>query len=333
MRKVAVSFTGGKDSVLALHLAANSITLTCSGTLPNSLGTPTGSSCSEGIRALAAGPTGAIAARRVISLLATFAPAGRSTGQGFKAHPIPVIRAQACALQIPHIICNIDPSDTLESYRQQIRQLHQQHSISELVTGDILDVADGFMSQATEGTGVQLVTPLWQLPRRVVLSALFGLRVESIISCINLERYTHGTDARLHHRHSVGQQSELHASQPAAATLARQPKSLSMAEEQVTTNTSAAATDKHQVEIGDAWDAAKALLAQRLTAELVSGPLTEAQELFGADLCGEHGEYHTLVYNAPLFKKPLDLRVQRLVTSGLYAYVEWDQSRLTNSVS
>lgn len=36
--------------------------------------------------------------------------------------------------------------------------------------------------------------------------------------------------------------------------------------------------------------------------------LIDEIERAGADPCGENGEYHTLVYDGPLFKKPLDIR-------------------------
>ncbi|WP_346945989.1 hypothetical protein [Clostridium sp.] len=31
-------------------------------------------------------------------------------------------------------------------------------------------------------------------------------------------------------------------------------------------------------------------------------------EEYGADACGENGEYHTVVYDGPIFKKPVDLK-------------------------
>ncbi len=40
----------------------------------------------------------------------------------------------------------------------------------------------------------------------------------------------------------------------------------------------------------------------------LSFSLIEEIETSGADPCGENGEYHTLVYDGPLFKKPLKVR-------------------------
>lgn len=36
-------------------------------------------------------------------------------------------------------------------------------------------------------------------------------------------------------------------------------------------------------------------------------------EKYGADACGENGEYHTVVYDGPIFKKPIDLNYRRQV--------------------
>jgi diphthamide synthase (EF-2-diphthine--ammonia ligase) len=36
--------------------------------------------------------------------------------------------------------------------------------------------------------------------------------------------------------------------------------------------------------------------------------LIEEIQKAGADPCGENGEYHTLVYDGPIFKKPVDIK-------------------------
>lgn len=41
----------------------------------------------------------------------------------------------------------------------------------------------------------------------------------------------------------------------------------------------------------------------------------------GFDPCGERGEYHTLVLNGPMFKKPISVTSYRRVQSGSYAYL------------
>jgi diphthamide synthase (EF-2-diphthine--ammonia ligase) len=293
MGKTAVSFTGGKDSMLALHLVAYNISLDAQPEVAS-------------MEALAAAAAQAAnhstaTASTAISLLVTFAPHGHDKpGKGFKAHPIPVIQAQAGALGIPHIVCEIDPSlSPLEAYKQQISMLHSKYGITQLVTGDILDVADGFMRRAVDGTGVALVTPLWQQPRQRVLAACFALGIDSFISCINVSKYGGA------------------ASKPAASACLEGP------------GAKADAAEGTAVAAAGAWDAVALLLGKRVTPALVAGPLAEAQQLFGADLGGELGEYHTLVYKAPLFAQPVELSLLRVAQSGDYAYVMLDVDLLT----
>jgi diphthamide synthase (EF-2-diphthine--ammonia ligase) len=291
MDKAAVSFTGGKDSMLALHLVAQNISLN---TQPEDAAMK--ALAAAAAQAARAANYGTPAASTAISLLVTFAPYGHDKpGKGFKAHPIPAIRAQARALGIPHIVCELDPSlSPLEAYKQQIGMLNSKYGITQLVTGDILDVADGFMRRAVDGTGVTLVTPLWQQPRQKVLAACFALGVDSIISCINVSKYGNAARNAAAGCHNTGSDAQ------------------------------AGATDGIAGAAAGAWDAVALLLGKQVTPALVAGPLVEAQQLFGADLGGELGDYHTIVYNAPLFLQPVELSVLTVVQSGDYAYVMLD---------
>jgi diphthamide synthase (EF-2-diphthine--ammonia ligase) len=42
-------------------------------------------------------------------------------------------------------------------------------------------------------------------------------------------------------------------------------------------------------------------------------PLIEEIKAAGADVCGENGEYHTFVYNGPIFKFPIPLEIRGIV--------------------
>jgi diphthine-ammonia ligase len=56
-------------------------------------------------------------------------------------------------------------------------------------------------------------------------------------------------------------------------------------------------------------------LGRRLTLDLL-GEITA----LGIDACGEHGEYHTVVLEAPLFSSPLQVRwCERILRSGCWA--------------
>lgn len=60
-----------------------------------------------------------------------------------------------------------------------------------------------------------------------------------------------------------------------------------------------------------------------LPEELLGKPLTrECIPLFeenGVDICGENGEYHTIVTDGPVFKKPVEFRYNRLFRKGVYS--------------
>ena len=60
-----------------------------------------------------------------------------------------------------------------------------------------------------------------------------------------------------------------------------------------------------------------------LPEELLGKPFTrECIPLFeksGVDICGENGEYHTVVVDGPIFNKPIDFRYDRLYRKGEYS--------------
>lgn len=49
------------------------------------------------------------------------------------------------------------------------------------------------------------------------------------------------------------------------------------------------------------------MLDARFLGKDLSYSLMKEIEEFGADVCGENGEYHTVVYDGPIFKHPVDL--------------------------
>ena len=58
-----------------------------------------------------------------------------------------------------------------------------------------------------------------------------------------------------------------------------------------------------------------------LDAELIS----ELKQL-PIDACGEQGEYHTWVLDAPFFKEPLELKDIRVVDTAEYSYLTYEQA-------
>ncbi|WP_299678524.1 diphthine--ammonia ligase [uncultured Dokdonia sp.] len=88
---------------------------------------------------------------------------------------------------------------------------------------------------------------------------------------------------------------------------------------------------------GDRKELVLAMIKDRIEAMIVScnqtlGPdflgrtidvtLLEELETMGVDACGENGEYHTLVVNAPFFKNRLDIQMVGKATSSNYNFAE-----------
>lgn len=208
------------------------------------------------------------------------------------------------------------------------------------------------MEKVVDGTNVQLVRPLWQCPRRNVLTALHDLGIRSKISCVDVAKYQ--VNAALQpvaagilqsQQHMVlqaeavaeaaVQQDAAADSNSQAALVPPQPCQAGKDQAQVLpalqdcrgTGVAASAAASAGPGAVHAFDAQADLLGQELTEELVAGPLSVADQLCSADLCGEHGEYHTLVFDAPMMSVPLQLVAaeHKMVCSGAYthAYVVW----------
>lgn len=72
-----------------------------------------------------------------------------------------------------------------------------------------------------------------------------------------------------------------------------------------------------------------ALLDTRFLGRDLSFPLLEEIEAQGADVCGENGEYHTVVYGGPIFKNPVVLHFgDRIIPVG----EKWAQIEVNASV-
>lgn len=164
----------------------------------------------------------------------------------FRAHPLPVLVAQAAALGIPHRVIAIDePYDA--SYRRAFQSLIAE-GFTHLVTGDIDRIAamPNWVRQCAQGLEVEVLTPLWCRDREELLAEIRrrGLRV--VVSCVR---------------------------PPVPASLC-----------------------------GRALDEAAISILREV----------------GADLCGENGEYHTLVLDGPGFARPLLLDASPVTgTDGL----------------
>ncbi|KAJ2064700.1 hypothetical protein GGI17_000842 [Coemansia sp. S146] len=170
--RAAIAFTGGKDSVLALHLVSHQFRSTLT-TLSNT----------------------ALPATLNPVVLVSFRPPGDSD---FKAHKHEWVQLQAQALGIPLVIKYISADPTFEeSYRRGIRQLATDHRVTKLVTGDIEDVGEGFMDRAVQATGVDLIRPLWKMPRPRVLRLLQSLNIVYVVTLTRLDKLPRPVSERL----------------------------------------------------------------------------------------------------------------------------------------
>ncbi|KAF9967307.1 hypothetical protein BGZ70_010002 [Mortierella alpina] len=121
-----------------------------------------------------------------VVLLVTFGPKNFTS---FKAHSLEVIKLQAKALGIPHILVEIgeEGKTHLECYREKISEVKQAHNLDLLVTGDILNVCDNFMARATQGI-IELSCPIWEIDRRKLLGDLFDRGFELLITCASIKK-------------------------------------------------------------------------------------------------------------------------------------------------
>ncbi len=263
-RRAAVSFTGGKDSTLTIHLL----------TMPPEIGVD------EDLKSRLEKCSGS-----TVELLVTFLPAGGTAD--FKAHPLNVMALQAEAMGFKHITMEVD-APYLDSYKNNIRRLKDEFGITALATGDMMDVSQGFMPRAVEGTGVELLTPLWEMDRQKVLDLVWHYKMSPLITCINTKLFGLDKD------------------QSSAGTEECGP-------------TSAAPVAAGGVDAATEALTEDMLLGHFLTPDLQRTVLAPAARLRGVDECGERGEYHTMVCDGARFAQRVELE-HAAGRDGVYAF-------------
>ena len=60
-------------------------------------------------------------------------------------------------------------------------------------------------------------------------------------------------------------------------------------------------------------------LSERFLGQTLTRKLAQEIAAEGADICGENGEYHTFVYDGPLFSAPVDFQFGEKIMQGNYA--------------
>ncbi|MGI6094095.1 MAG: diphthine--ammonia ligase [Lachnospiraceae bacterium] len=66
----------------------------------------------------------------------------------------------------------------------------------------------------------------------------------------------------------------------------------------------------------------KNLLPQELLGRAIDREVIQIMEEAGIDICGENGEYHTLVVDGPIFKHPLPYKTGEILSFGDYPVID-----------
>lgn len=61
------------------------------------------------------------------------------------------------------------------------------------------------------------------------------------------------------------------------------------------------------------------ILDESFLGKILTKEILEEIAAKGADICGENGEYHTFVYDGPLFKEPVPFQLDEIKKNGNYA--------------
>ncbi|KAI8610943.1 hypothetical protein BC830DRAFT_1143412 [Chytriomyces sp. MP71] len=103
------------------------------------------------------------------------------------AHPIAFIKAQSRALGFDHQFCEIsgEPSWT-ESYRSHFRRFADEEDVRLLATGDVEDVADGFLGKTSSTTNLRILSPIYGKARDILLKDFREFGLKPLISFVSL---------------------------------------------------------------------------------------------------------------------------------------------------
>ena len=66
------------------------------------------------------------------------------------------------------------------------------------------------------------------------------------------------------------------------------------------------------------------LLPKSLLGRIIDYDVVEIMKQHGIDICGENGEYHTLVVDGPIFKSPIRYKTGDILDFGDYSVIEVD---------
>lgn len=106
--------------------------------------------------------------------------------QPSQSHPLPLIKLQSEALQIPLYWERVSPP-YFKDYRQAIIELKKDFRIEAVATGDISYV-DSFhgnwIDDVCRDTGIEVIKPLWKLDRLRIIEDLVESGFKAIFTCV-----------------------------------------------------------------------------------------------------------------------------------------------------
>ncbi|MFM5080807.1 hypothetical protein ACEUBN_05580 [Aeromonas veronii] len=114
--------------------------------------------------------------------LATFAP----PEPRFLAHPLPLVRRQAEALGLPHLLVTIEAPFDL-GYERALARLKEEWQLDGVVTGDIDSVggAPNWIRERCRPLDLTVHTPLWQQSRQALLADMLARGIVAHLSCVD----------------------------------------------------------------------------------------------------------------------------------------------------
>lgn len=130
-----------------------------------------------------------LAAWRNASLDVTHLVVFRPQDALFRAHPLPLMEAQAAALNLPllHVIIARDAPSYKEAYKDGMRTLRDAHGIGVIATGDmdlVGTMARNWIEECGEEIGLKAFLPLWQAERAACLRQLIAEGMVVAFSCV-----------------------------------------------------------------------------------------------------------------------------------------------------
>lgn len=271
-KKAALSFTGGKDCLLALSEVNNKLEVEV--TVLVTFGPPE-AFLTEEEEVEVEGTS----EDSEMKMKESNPKEKKRKKKTFLAHPLRVIKMQALAIGLPHVVIPIEGPNYLESYANALRLLMFTQGVTHLVTGDILDVCNQFMQKAADEAGTVLLRPLWERPRRELLALMMphpsnlhsSLLPSSsspgftfLLSCCSVDKM-----GRERARAYVGMEGE---------RVLEKLMNLAMENEE---------RRERKTRNGERQDQGKA---------------ADEEDDKEIDACGEGGEYHSMVLDMPLFR-------------------------------